>query len=143
MDSRNRSIVALAAGLGLFIECGVGMPRIAAAAQANEPAQGLYRKYCGACHGSDGKGDGPVSGLMRPKPTDLTQIAKKSGGDFPFVPIMQVIDGTKSVHAHGDADMPVWCELLKDPGSGSMDSRIAVEGKLLLITDYLRSIQEK
>lgn len=143
MDRENRSTVALAVGLGLFIGWGVGLPGTAAATPADRPARGLYMKYCSACHGPGGKGDGSVSSVMRPKPTDLTQIAKKSGGEFPFVPIMQVIDGTKAVHAHGEADMPVWGELLKDPGSGSLESRVAIEGKLMLITDYIRSIQEK
>jgi mono/diheme cytochrome c family protein len=32
----------------------------------------LYDKYCAACHGTSGKGDGPAAVSMRPSPRDLT-----------------------------------------------------------------------
>ncbi len=110
---------------------------------AHDPGKGLYLKYCSACHGESGKGDGVVSGLMRPKPTDLTQLAKKSGGQFPFVQVMETIDGSKTVRAHGDPDMPVWGQLFREEAGVPLDGQVEVKGKLLLITEYLRSIQEK
>ena len=112
------------------------------AAQSDTPGRYLYLKYCSACHGSGGKGDGAASGFLRPKPTDLTRLAKNAGGDFPYVATMQVIEGTKTVRAHGDADMPVWGEVLHQDSAAPMDRRIDVQGKLMLITDYIRSIQE-
>jgi mono/diheme cytochrome c family protein len=39
-----------------------------------------YESSCAACHGRNGKGDGPVSPELRTKPSDLTLIAKKNGG---------------------------------------------------------------
>ena len=113
------------------------------AAEAETPGKWLYLKYCSACHGPEGKGDGVASGFMRPKPTDLTQIAKNAGGEFPFVPTMQAIDGTKTVRAHGDANMPVWGEMFRPEPSAPMERRVEVQGRLMLITDYLRSIQQK
>jgi len=113
------------------------------AAESDTPGRYLYLKYCSACHGSGGKGDGVASGFMRPKPADLTQLAKHAGGDFPYVPTMQVIDGTKTVRAHGDAEMPVWGEALNGNTTGPMEHRVAVQGRLMLLTDYIRSIQEK
>ena len=107
------------------------------------PAKVAYVKYCGACHGAGGKGDGIASGFLRPKPTDLTQIAKKHGGDFPFVLVMQSIDGTKSIGAHGNGDMPVWGEVFKDDINAGFERRARIQGRLMLITDYIRSIQEK
>jgi hypothetical protein len=80
---------------------------------------------------------------MRPKPADLTQIAKKNGGQFPFQSTMEIIDGRKTVRAHGDPDMPVWGEILSEEVSDSLHRRALVKGKLTLITDYVRSIQEK
>ncbi len=45
-----------------------------------------YQNYCADCHGLGGKGDGPsrLTIPMNPPPTDLTQMAKKNGGQFPF-----------------------------------------------------------
>jgi hypothetical protein len=49
---------------------------------------------------------------MRPKPANLTQIAKKNA--FPALRTMEIIDGRKTVRAHGDPDMPVWGEVLSE-----------------------------
>ena len=57
--------------------------RPAGAADA-DPGRAAYLKYCSACHGADGKGDGVASSAMRPKPADLTQLANAHGGKFPF-----------------------------------------------------------
>jgi mono/diheme cytochrome c family protein len=115
-----------------------------AAGVAGEGEQGraLYLKYCGACHGESGKGDGIVSGFMRPKPSDLTQIAKQAGGKFPFLETMQIIDGRDMQRAHGDPDMPVWGETFRPPDGASGDARAQVAGRLLILTEYLRSIQQ-
>lgn len=110
-------------------------------ALAAEPLDGraLYLRYCSACHGSEGRGDGVVSGAMRPKPTDLTAIAKASpGGAFPVAEVAASIDGAATARAHGDPDMPVWGEVLREngePGSGP--------GKIIAIAEYLKTIQVK
>jgi len=93
-----------------------------------EPGRALYLRYCGACHGPAGKGDGIAGDFMRPKPTDLTQLARKNRGEFPFQKTIQAIDGTMRVRPHGESEMPVWGEVLREP---------------LAITNYLRSIQSK
>jgi mono/diheme cytochrome c family protein len=99
-------------------------------------------KYCSACHGDSGKGDGVVSGFLQPRPTDLTQIAKKAGGTFPFLRVMQEIDGTKPVRAHGDSAMPVWGESFRrDVPEEVLGRQLQVRGRLMLITEYLESIQ--
>lgn len=94
-----------------------------------------YERYCSSCHGTSGKGDGPVASSLTAKPTDLTQIAKTAGGEFPTARVMQSIDGTLLVRAHGSAEMPVWGQRFQH--------RVTAQGDILLITEYLRSIQEK
>ena len=44
------------------------------AARAAHVASGkaLYQQYCSACHGPQGKGNGPAAAAMRPKPRDHT-----------------------------------------------------------------------
>jgi mono/diheme cytochrome c family protein len=113
------------------------------AGEADDPSKALYLRYCGACHGPDGKGDGIAGTFMRPKPTDLTQFARKSGGQFPTFHVMQVIDGRDTVRAHGDPDMPVWGEIFQERSNWDMTRRAEVRGKVLVLTDYIRSIQEK
>ena len=106
-----------------------------------DPAKAAYLKYCSACHGESGKGDGVVSGFMQPRPTDLTQLAKKAGGQFPTMQVVESIDGTKTVRAHGDTDMPVWGELFHRQVPAPLTGDGHVRGTELQITEYLRSIQ--
>jgi mono/diheme cytochrome c family protein len=44
---------------------------------ASEPARGrmLYQFRCAACHGADGRGDGPAAAALKPPPKDLTTSA--------------------------------------------------------------------
>ncbi len=119
------------------------LPRACLAASADDPGKAMYLRYCGACHGETGKGDGVVSGFLRPRPTDLTQIAKQSGGSYSSARVMQLIDGTKTVRAHGDPDMPVWGEVFRQQSNVSLTRRVEAQGKLLLIAAYIGTIQEK
>jgi len=100
----------------------------------------LYRRYCGACHGLDAKGDGIVSSLMTPKPRDLTTIARDFGGEFPREAVIRAIDGRQTVRAHGDADMPVWGATLS-PELGSETDDIMIREWITAIADYLESVQ--
>jgi mono/diheme cytochrome c family protein len=102
----------------------------------------LYLKYCGACHGPAGKGDGVAATFFTPKPPDLTQIAKRNHGTFPTMRVMRLIDGRDTLRAHGDPDMPVWGEVFQEQSGWSLNQRAEVQGKIMLITDYLRAIQE-
>jgi mono/diheme cytochrome c family protein len=108
-----------------------------------DQAKAAYLRYCSACHGEGGKGDGVVSGFMRPQPTDLTVLAKKNNGQLPSGHLMRVIDGRETVRAHGDPNMPVWGEILKEEAGASIAKEAVVRGKLVLIVDYLASIQQK
>ncbi|MDZ7380135.1 MAG: hypothetical protein ONB06_12425 [candidate division KSB1 bacterium] len=80
---------------------------------------------------------------MTPRPTDLTQLAKKNNGEFPFMRVIRIIDGRETMRAHGDPDMPVWGEIFASEVPGAMNKEANIRGKVLLITEYLASIQEK
>ncbi len=127
-------------------------PALAWAGEAQPPAaqpcdveQGnkLYLRYCSACHGEKGKGDGVVSQLMRPMPTDLTQLAKKAGGTFKVADVRATIDGRETMRAHGDPNMPVWGDILTAEEGPALDRETVARTKVVLITDYLGSIQAK
>jgi len=52
-----------------------------------------FVRYCSACHGMTGHGDGPAAPALRPPPADLTRIAQRRGGHFPVAEIAAHIDG--------------------------------------------------
>jgi mono/diheme cytochrome c family protein len=112
-----------------------------AAETSTDPGRATYLRYCGACHGPNGTGDGVAASFLRPKPPDLTKLAKENGGTFPVHRVMEFIDGTRDVRAHGDPVMPVWGKVFRAEAGWDMDRRVEVRGKVMLITEYLRSIQ--
>lgn len=68
----------------------------------------LYHTHCASCHGESGRGDGLVGAALRTPPADLTTITRKNGGLFPDGIVIEFIDGTRDVLAHGPRAMPVW-----------------------------------
>ena len=113
---------------------------VAPDAVASAIGQIIYQRYCGSCHGTGGKGDGPMARDLNVVPTDLTRLAKVNKGIFPFSTVVQVIDGRKIMRGHGTPDMPVWGEIFpKTQGTASP----SVETAVARITHYVWSIQQK
>jgi mono/diheme cytochrome c family protein len=110
-------------------------------AAESDQGRAYFLRYCGSCHGADGKGDGPVSRSLKLKPADLTQIQKKNNGVFPLEKVMATIEGKTRVEAHGESKMPVWGEIFEKQASGQKDSAGASAAKVKLIADYLSTIQ--
>jgi len=57
----------------------------------------LFKAYCEACHGADGKGHGPEAAVLRVPPADLTTIAARTGGKFVQAAVEDKINGWKLV----------------------------------------------
>jgi mono/diheme cytochrome c family protein len=72
-----------------------------------------FVKYCASCHGTDGTGNGPVAGNLKPPPTNLTTLSKKNEGKYPPGFVAAVLKFGRNVAAHGSQDMPVWGSLFK------------------------------
>jgi mono/diheme cytochrome c family protein len=69
----------------------------------------LYKQHCAVCHGTSGKGDGPMAKMLVAKTPDLTRIAERHGGKFPRVEVNQIISGESILAGgHGTREMPVW-----------------------------------
>ena len=134
-------------GAGLLGCCGLLLLASGAIADAEpdpllaEMGEPYFARYCSACHGPQGRGDGPVAETLRTRPPDLTQIASRRGGRFPDSEIAQRVDGRFAVPAHGSREMPVWgerfSEAVPEPDIGDEIAR----GKVILLVEYLKSIQ--
>ena len=104
--------------------------------------QDLFTYYCATCHGHDARGNGPVASALRTPPPDLTRLARRNGGTFPRVRVVQFIagGGTTLRGAHGSNEMPVWGPIFRtlDPS----DERLALV-RIERVVQYLESIQGK
>ena len=117
----------------------------------DDPAASGKREYvnsCATCHGMDGKGEGPVPSLLKgyltDDPSDLTTLAKRNNGQFPWEHVVRVIDGRADVKVHGSRDMPVWGWRYRR-GSGGVENPTAeliARGRILNLAEYLKSMQE-
>jgi mono/diheme cytochrome c family protein len=85
----------------------------ASAAPAQDAAVGerIYARYCTACHGAAGEGDGPMVRILTVDPPDLTRLAADNGGTFPRRRVTWRIDGRDPLLAHGN-EMPIYGDLL-------------------------------
>lgn len=78
----------------------------------------LYNSYCYLCHGSNGKGGGPLAKSLKISPADLTsdeRLGKRSDRD-----LLLLIQGNSP---HGNLkDMPQWGRVLPEPQIQSLVS---------------------
>jgi len=114
-------------------------------AQESDPGKTEFLSSCAPCHGADGKGNGPLSAVLKKAPPDLTVLAKKNNGVLPVATVDEIIDGRKSVAAHGSREMPVWGERFKRPFIYFSPALVeaSVHTRILALVDYLNRIQEK
>jgi mono/diheme cytochrome c family protein len=106
----------------------------------NDPGSQLFRTHCSACHGTTGRGDGPMADQLRRTPPDLTKYTARNGGVFPSERVSRIIDG-RDVPSHGNREMPVWGDVFKTVRGGS--SAEAVKARIAAIVKYLEGIQER
>lgn len=100
----------------------------------------MYTSYCAPCHGTNGKGSGPVASALKAQPTDLTVLSKNNEGKFPDTHVVAILQFGSDVPAHGSAVMPVWGPIL-----GNMSRMNAQEKQLRIsnLTRYLETMQQR
>ena len=103
----------------------------------------VFDQNCAVCHGRDAKGDGAASSLLTVKPADLTQIAKRAGGSFPFWKVYGVIDGREDIKGHGPRDMPIWGAEFRSQAGASPTAESQTRGRILELVYFLQSLQAK
>jgi mono/diheme cytochrome c family protein len=134
--------------LGMFIISAVG-----AAAQTKPTAEkqyeqlifsvrgpDLFRAHCAACHGPQGKGNGPAGAALKTKPADLTLLAKNNGGKFPTQRVQKFIIGDDpSLASHGSREMPVWGPIFHQVEEDQDFGNVRLQN----LIKYLETIQQK
>lgn len=113
----------------------------AAPANATEPqapvGQEIFLRYCAACHGLDGRGEGPLANALKKTPPDLTQLAKANGGKFPASRVADTIrDG--ALPGHGRQTMLEWGKVF-----GGDKDRLEATSMILDVSLYVESLQAK
>jgi mono/diheme cytochrome c family protein len=116
-------------------------PQARAAAGAPDGAA-LYRTYCASCHGTTGRGDGPVAAVLRVPPADLTMLAQRNGGTYPADRIAERIDGRANVAAHGPSEMPVWGDALSSQSLAGQGEN-ALRTRVGALVEHLRTLQAR
>lgn len=104
-----------------------------------------YRNSCAVCHGLRGEGNGPMADELVRRPADLTRLAQKNGGVFPYNRVFATIDGRYLVPSHGGSDMPVWGrQFLADDTEtfGESAGAVVTTERIHELTNYLQSIQK-
>ena len=101
--------------------------------------QELFQVFCAACHGTEGKGNGPVASEMRRHVPDLTLLTRTHGGAFPITKVERAIDGDEILISHGTRDMPIYGDLFR----AIRRDEAFVKQRVALLTGYIESIQTK
>jgi mono/diheme cytochrome c family protein len=117
-----------------------GVPALA----QNEAGHAEFMNNCATCHGEAARGDGPLSRFLTVAVPDLTTLARANDGEFPYLKVLQIIDGRQGLGPHG-GPMPVWGATFRAQvaeAAGPFGAELIVRGRLQALTDYLASIQE-
>lgn len=99
-----------------------------------------YKQYCAACHGADAKGDGPLASVLKTLPPDLTTLAKRHLGKFPYDYVANVLEFGPGVSAHGSSDMPTWGPIFRY--FDKQNERV-VRQRIKNLCNYLASLQRE
>ncbi len=102
----------------------------------------LYQRFCSSCHGESARGDGPVAATLTVAVPDLTQLYRRSGGQFPAEALREIIDGRNIVIAHGARSMPVWGYEFWWEDGADVEAEATARATINRLLDFIRSIQD-
>lgn len=132
-----RGLAILALGLAVT-------PALAEDAADTGLGERTYLAACAGCHGAAGDGGGPMTGILTVPVPDLTRLAERNDGVFPWLRVVHVVDGRTGLRSHGGA-MPIF-GLLFDGDTAVADapdgSPVVTSARVLAVVEYLKSIQK-
>lgn len=103
----------------------------------------FFAQNCASCHGDSGRGDGPRANTLPQRPTDLTQLSTRNGGDYPAARTLSYI--------YGDPQKSHLARVMPEFSSTMSDELVPVEidgvftptpPQLAGLLAYLESIQD-
>ena len=99
-----------------------------------------FQRYCALCHGGDGRGAGPLTDAdaMKKSAADLTQIAHRNDGVFPFSKIADTIRDGGSIAGHSPSRKMAWGKIF----SAESDP-VRAKAIIFDVTRYIEGLQEK
>lgn len=100
-----------------------------------------FEENCVACHAKDATGQGELGAKLIKSPKDLTTIAERNGGTFPFWRVFDIIAGETQVPGHDTFQMPNYAQRMR--GQESTPGFLPAHVRVLELTHYLESIQKK
>ena len=77
-------------------------------AEDSDSGKSAYLSSCAPCHGVDARGQGFLNSVLKVPGPDLTTLAKRNRGAFPFAAVTEMIEGRTRSDAHGTREVPVW-----------------------------------
>jgi mono/diheme cytochrome c family protein len=98
---------------------------------------------CAACHGAEAGGNGSMADLISIPVPDLTRIAARNGGEFPWLTVVHQIDGRSGLRGHG-GPMPLFGALFAGDTAAADapdGTPVITSARVLALTDWLASIQ--
>lgn len=104
-----------------------------------------YLNSCAACHGVGAEGDGPLTEVLMKRPADLTRLAQRNGGRFPYQRVFSIIDGRLEVPGHGEREMPVWGRQFLEEDArvyGPAGGEIVTAERIHNLASYIESLQK-
>jgi mono/diheme cytochrome c family protein len=139
-------LLAMACPIGVAMASSDGPPEKKPADGSAQPVSGdvsgsdTFMQYCALCHGNDGRGIGPLTDVdaMKKSAADLTQIAKRNGGVFPFSKVADTVRDGGGLAGHNPSRMLAWGKIFSAESDPIRAKAIVFE-----VTRYVESLQEK
>lgn len=143
LRSRSWSTLAVSGSFVLMIFWGTNIRQAAAQGVVLTSGKLEYQQYCASCHGTAGKGNGPMAELWKKPPADLTLLSRKHKGQSRFWRVYHTIDGREEAMSHETRAMPIWGGHFLMQGGGAPLDEHTVRGRILALVYYVESIQQK
>jgi len=133
-------LLALSLGSAMLIVNAQQVKKVGSRFTSPWSGQQMYSEYCAACHGKDGKGDGPAAPALNKPASDLTRLSARYDGKYPYAQVQSALRNDLSVAAHGSKDMPVWGPVFSEMAQGNAHE---VQLRITKLTKYIEELQEK
>jgi mono/diheme cytochrome c family protein len=101
--------------------------------------QEMYLQYCAACHGTEGRGNGPAVKGLKVHPTNLSMLAAMNGGKFPSSTVVTVLRYGAEYPGHASKEMPVWGPVFRSMNASNPTGEELQ--RISNITRYLDTLQ--